>query len=96
MVISMVGAACLVGGAVLSWLGVDAGGYLVLPGVIVFIVALIASGGSHGLMISRWQRRWNEAGFVSPNPVTMSAREARGIVEAPGAVSGRQTKVERA
>ncbi|NIK57122.1 hypothetical protein [Kribbella shirazensis] len=94
--LSMVGVGGLVVGTVLSWLGVDAGGYLVLPGVIVFIVALIASGGTHGLMMSRWNRRWTEAGFESSNPVTMSAREAREIVAAPDAVSGRRTKVKRA
>lgn len=96
MSLGVVGVTCLVLGAVLSWLGVDAGGKLVLLGVVVFIVAMIASGGSHGVMISRWQRRFAEAGFESSNPVTMSGREAQTIVAAPGAVSGRQTRVKRA
>lgn len=96
MFLGVVGVACLAVGVVLGWLGVDAGGNLVLLGVIAFVATVIASGGSHGMMISRWQRRFAEAGFESSNPVTMSAREARVIVEAPGAVSGRQTRVKRA
>lgn len=88
--------ACFVVGVVLGWLGVDAARYLVAPGLIVLVGAMICAGGGHGLMMSRWHRAWGEAGFESPNPVTMSAREAHEIVGAPGAVSGRRTRVERA
>lgn len=94
--LTVVGVACAAVGVALGWFGVDGAGSLVVLGVILFLVAIIGSGGLHGLMIGRWHRVWAEAGFESPNPVTMSAREARDIVEAPGAVSGRKTRVVRA
>lgn len=94
--LGVMGVGCAAVGIVLGWLGVDGAGPLVVLGVILFLVAIIGSGGFHGLMISRWHRVWAEAGFESPNPVTMSAREARDIVEAPGAMSGRKTRVVRA
>lgn len=90
------GIAGLVVGAVLAWLGSDAGDPLVLSGVIVLVVGMIGVGASHGLLLSRWHRTWTEAGFESPNPVTMSAREARDRIEDPGAASGRKVRVERA
>ncbi|MFG1911824.1 hypothetical protein [Kribbella sp. NPDC048928] len=96
VVVIAVAFACFVGGIVLAWLGVDPARRLVLPGVIVVVVGMIAVGGGHGLMMSRWHRAWSAAGFESPNAVTMSAREAREIIDAPGAVSGRRTRVERA
>ncbi|TCC39579.1 PrgI family protein [Kribbella sindirgiensis] len=96
LVLTAAAFACFVVGVVLGWLGVDAARRVVMPAVIVLVVVMIAAGGGHGLMMSRWHRAWNEAGFESPSPVTMSAREAREIVGAPGAVSGRRTKVERA
>jgi hypothetical protein len=94
--LTVVGIACAVVGVVLGWFGVEGVGWLVVLGVILFLVAIVGSGGFHGLMMSRWHRVWAEAGFESPNPVTMSARDAAGIVEAPGAVSGRKTRVVRA
>jgi hypothetical protein len=92
----VVSGVCLVVGVVLSWLGVDAGGLLMLVGWLLLVIGLVGSGASHGMIISRGNRAWTEAGFESSNPVTMAASEARAMIEAPGSVSGRKTRVERA
>lgn len=93
---SVVGMAGLVVGVVLGLLGVDVGGLLLLAGIVLLVVGLIGSGAGHGLIISRWNRAWTEAGFESSNPVTMAASEARAMIAAQGAVSGSESRVERA
>lgn len=86
----------LAAGAVLAWVGVDAGGAITGPAVFLLIGLLIALGAVHPLMISSFNRAWKDAGFASSRPVTMAASEARSLIEAPGAVSGRKVRVKRA
>lgn len=94
--VAVIDMAALVIGAVLAWVGVDAGGAITGPAVFLLIGLLIALGAVHSLMISRFNRAWTDAGFPSSSPVTMAASEARSLIAAPGAVSGREVRVKRA
>jgi hypothetical protein len=94
--VTVIDMVALVVGALLAWVGVDAGSAITGPAVFLLIGLLIALGAVHSLMISRFNRAWTDAGFVSSSPVTMAASEARSLIAAPGAVSGRTVRVKRA
>jgi hypothetical protein len=94
--VAVIDMVALAAGVLLAWAGVDAGGAITGPAVFLLIGLLIAMGAVHSLMISRFNRAWKEAGFASSSPVTMAASEARSLIAAPGAVSGRTVRVKRA
>ncbi|MGH3359560.1 MAG: hypothetical protein ACRDO7_12215 [Nocardioidaceae bacterium] len=91
--VSMVGIAV---GFVLALLGNDVGGLLLLVGLALLVVGFVVFGVGCGLMYVVGGDPWTDAGFESSNPVTMAAGEARAMIDAQGAVAGRQTKVTRA
>ena len=96
LVVAAIDVAALAIGLVLSLAGVDAGAAIILPAILLLVVLLIASGAVQGLMISRFNRAWTDAGFESSNQVTMASSEARTLIAAPGTVSGPKVRVKRA
>jgi hypothetical protein len=96
MGVAVVDLVALVAGVLLGWAGVDAAAAITLPAVLLLLALMITSGAMHGLMIRRFNRAWTDAGFASSQQVTMGASEARSLIAAPGAVSGRKVRVKRA
>ncbi|MCH6161279.1 hypothetical protein [Streptomyces marispadix] len=94
--VGVIDVVALAAGMVLAWVGVDAGGALVMPALLLLVGLLIAIGAAQGLMLRRFNRAWTDAGFASSNQVTMAASEARSLIAAPGAVSGRPVRVKNA
>lgn len=85
----------LVLGIVLPWLGVDTG-FLAVGSLVFVVLASMSTGVIMRASIGRHQRAYREAGFESPNGVTIAGREARVMIADPGAVSGRQFAAVRA
>lgn len=85
----------LVAGIVSTWVGIDAG-FLTLGSLAVVVLIVLSTGVMMRTSISRHQRAHREAGFESSNGVTLAAREARMMISAPGAVSGREFAAVRA
>ncbi|UYM07506.1 hypothetical protein [Solicola gregarius] len=94
--VAVIDVVALVVGVLLAWAGIDEGAVITLPAVLLLLGLLIATGSVHGLMISRFNRAWTDAGFASTSQVTMAASEARSLIAAPGTVSGRTVRVKRA
>lgn len=91
--------AALVVGLILLFFVDGASGFstiLVIASLVVCVAAVLTVMPIHRTMNQRFHRRYREAGFESPAPVTMAASEARSLIAAPGTESGRQLSVERA
>ncbi|MEU4314841.1 hypothetical protein [Nocardia sp. NPDC024068] len=85
----------LVLGIVLPWIGIDTG-FLALGSIVFVVLASMSTGVILRISISRHQHAYRDAGFESPNGVTLAAREARVMIADPGAVSGREFAAVRA
>ena len=96
--VAVAGAALVVGLVLLAFVdgaqGVSV--VLVIAGLVVCVGAALAIMPIYRSMNQRFQRRYRDAGFESPAPVTMAASEARALNSAQGAESGRKLSVERA
>ncbi|HEY9410153.1 MAG TPA: hypothetical protein VIP77_11290 [Jiangellaceae bacterium] len=82
-------------GIVLPWVGVDTG-FLAAGSLAFVVLAAMSTGVILRASISRHQRAYRDAGFESPNGVTLAAREARVMIDDPGAVSGQKIAAVRA
>lgn len=83
-------------GIVLPWVGVDDTGFLVLGSLAFVVLAGMSTGVILRASISRHHRAYREAGFESPNGVTLAGREARVMLADPGTVSGQEFAAVRA
>lgn len=89
--------AAFVVGLALLWLSAapEASTPLLVASVPVLVIGAIGAGVIGGIMRRRFERRYLDAGFESPQRITIAATEARAMIEAPGAVSGRKVNVEK-
>lgn len=97
-VLLYVGYAALAGlvlGVVTTWVGIDTG-FLTLGSLAVVILLSMSTGILMRRSIGRFNRAYGEAGFESPNGVTLAGREARVLIDEPGTVSGREFAAVRA
>lgn len=89
------GLAAVVGGIVLGVLTVPPGFALAGIGLAVVVVVLVVNPVLVGRNIARHRRVWEEAGFTSPQGVTIPAREASALVRDPATSSGSVTMKQR-
>jgi hypothetical protein len=76
---------------VLPWLGVSDGvaGALLIASAVVLVLAFLANVFLPGLMRSRFERLFVDAGLESAVPRGLERHEAEELVRAPGTVAGR-------
>lgn len=91
--VAVVGVAA--GWFVLPWLGVsdDVAGTLMIASAVVLVPAFLANFILPGVMRSRFERLYVDAGLESATPRRLGRDEAEEIVRAPGTVAGRVSEL---